>query len=69
MIVGFSPFTISVKVFDTVSAKFLALSVTVKVPASVGVPEITPVFEQVKPLGSPDALQVIGAVPVAVRVA
>ena len=34
------------------------LIVTVAVPAVVGVPEITPVLEMVKPLGKPVAVQV-----------
>ncbi len=46
-----------------------AVMVPLKVLAVVGVPEITPLLElMVRPVGRPEAVNVIGAVPVAVTV-
>ncbi len=45
-----------------------AVMVPVKEPAVVGVPEIMPLVLIVSPAGRPTALNVMGAVPVAVQV-
>ena len=45
-----------------------AVIVPLNVPAVVGVPAITPALLMVTPPGNPDAVKVIGAVPVAVTV-
>jgi hypothetical protein len=47
---------------------FEAVIVPLNVPAVVGVPEITPALLIPKPGGRPDAVNVMGAVPVAVTV-
>ena len=51
-------------------AELAALTVNVNAPAVVGVPEITPAAESVKPVGNvpPVTLHVIGVVPVVVTV-
>ena len=46
-------------------AEFVAVSFTVYVPFTVGVPVIIPAAEQESPFGKPDADHVIGVVPVA----
>ena len=51
------------------STPLAAVMVPLKVPAVVGVPEITPLLELIaSPPGRPEAEKVIGAVPVAVTV-
>ena len=50
-------------------ASFDAVIVIVKAPDTLGVPLMTPASLQVTPLGRPDALQVMGDVPVALSVA
>lgn len=58
---------VSERVFDVLT-ELVAVTVTLNDPAAVGVPEIFPVVEHDNPPGSPDAVHVIGVVPVAVRV-
>ena len=48
-------------------AAFVAVAVTRYVPLVSGVPLMMPVLLHVKPLGRPDAVQVMGVVPVADR--
>ena len=50
------------------SVPLAAVIVPLKVPAAVGVPEMTPCELIVSPVGRPGAVNVIGAVPVAVQV-
>ena len=56
--------------FVLLPAELAALTVNVDVPAVVGVPEITPAAESVKPAGNVplSMLHVMGVVPVAVTV-
>ena len=49
------------------SVPLAALIVPVKVPPVVGVPEMFPLLLIVSPVGRPEALNVIGAVPVAMH--
>ena len=56
VITGFACATVSVRVAFPVPPLLVALSVTVELPAAVGVPEITPVEVLTdKPAGSPVA--------------
>jgi hypothetical protein len=61
IITGAGTETVSVRVAEPVPAVFVALSVTVDVPAPVGVPEIIPVdvFTD-SPAGNPVALKLVG---------
>ena len=60
--------TVRARIFESFPAEFAAVTVMLNVPAVVGIPEIVPALEHDSPLGSPDALHVIGVVPVAPRV-
>jgi hypothetical protein len=42
-----------------------AVMVPVKVPGEVGVPDMTPALLMLSPAGNPEAVKVMGAVPVA----
>lgn len=56
------PRTVSVSAALTVAPLLVALTVTLKVPGPVGVPEITPeIVFTVSPLGNPDAPKLVGA--------
>ena len=61
-------YIISVNVFDTLPAEFVAVIFTLNVPEDVGVPVILPALEHDSPEGSPVALHVMRVVPVALRV-
>ena len=53
--------TVNVRVALPVPAVFVALMVTLKVPATVGVPEIKPVVGfMVRPTGRPEAAKLVG---------
>ena len=56
MIIGAAGFIVNVKIALPVPPPFVPLSVTEKVPAAVGVPEISPEFALTdKPAGRPVA--------------
>ena len=56
-------FIVSARFFVTLFTEFVAVMFTVKEPDVLGVPVILPAVEHDKPVGSPEALHVIGVVP------
>ena len=58
---GTSGFMVKANVAEPVPFAFVALNVTLDVPAAVGVPEMTPVVVLTEsPAGSPVALKLVG---------